>query len=315
MRSSGSPSRSAIRNPQSAVVRPLLKWAGGKRQLLPQLRRFYPPAFSRYIEPFLGSGAVFFYLLCSCRLDVHDVTLIDANPDLIGCYETVRDSTSAVADALEQLAAGHAREGNAFYYRVRNQRFNPERARRRDAGGRIAYTPALAAMFIYLNRTGYNGLFRVNSQGAFNVPAGRYARPDIVNRERLVTVAQALASSRIRLHCASFTTVLDIARPDDFLYIDPPYEPLSRTASFTSYTHQRFNARDQIDLHQAVLVLARRGCHVLLSNSTAQHITTLYDQNDDARRAGLRALRVEARRAVNSNATRRGPVFEYVITN
>jgi DNA adenine methylase len=302
---------SGFRNPQ----RPLLKWAGGKRQLLPQLRRFYPEQFGAYIEPFVGSGAVFFDLLAAGRLDGHDVTLIDVNPDLIGCYELVRDQPGAVADALDALAAGHQRDGRAFYYRVRDEQFNPERARRRDAGGRLAYTPALAAMFVYLNRTGYNGLFRVNSRGAFNVPAGRYARPDIANRARLMAVAEALGRPRVRLQCSSFTSALAIAKPGDFLYIDPPYEPISRTASFTSYTDRRFDARDQTDLHEAVLTFARQGCHVLLSNSTAQHIARLYDRNIEARRAGLRALRVPARRAVNSNATRRGPVFEYLITN
>jgi DNA adenine methylase len=302
---------SAVRNPQ----RPLLKWAGGKRQLLPQLRRFYPEQFGAYIEPFVGSGAVFFDLLAAGRLDGHDVTLIDANPDLIGCYELVRDEPAAVAEALEALAAGHAREGRAFYYRVRDEQFNPERARRRSAGGRIAYTPALAAMFVYLNRTGYNGLFRVNSHGAFNVPAGRYVRPDIANRARLNAVADALGRPGVHLQYSSFTAALAIAKPGDFLYIDPPYEPVSRTANFTSYTDRRFDARDQKDLHEAVLALARQGSHVLLSNSTAQHIARLYDRNVEARRAGLRALRVPARRAVNSNATRRGPVFEYLITN
>jgi DNA adenine methylase len=153
---------------------PLLKWVGGKRQLLPHLRRFYPPRFTRYIEPFFGSGAVFFDLRQAGHLDDREVVLIDSNSDLIGCYERVRDDPDAVAAALDGLADAHAREGQAHYYQVRDDRFNPLRHRLRREDGRIDYTPDLAAMLIYLNRTGFNGLFRVNASGEFNVPAGRY---------------------------------------------------------------------------------------------------------------------------------------------
>jgi DNA adenine methylase len=160
-------------------VRPLLKWAGGKRQLLPELRRFYPAVFGRYIEPFFGSGAVFFDLCASGRLEGRAAILIDANPDLIGCYEAVLDAAGKVGDALDTLAESHARDERASYYAVRDGRFNPLRDARRTSDGGIAYTPELAAMFIYLNRTGFNGLFRVNGRGAFNVPLGRYDRPKI----------------------------------------------------------------------------------------------------------------------------------------
>jgi len=309
------PSAKAIRHPPSAVsVAPLLKWVGGKRQLLPQLRRFYPPEFGTYIEPFFGSGAVFFDLHSAGRLRDHDVVLIDSNADLIACYEAVRDAPHAVADALDALAAGHARGGDTHYYAVRDRRFNPLRNRLRQPDGRIAYTPELAAMLIYLNRTGFNGLFRVNASGTFNVPAGRYARPKISDRAKLEQVARALGG-RVRLEFASFEGVLAIAAEGDFLYIDPPYAPLSRTANFTAYTNSRFDADAQRRLQQAVIELARRGCHVLLSNSSAEEIAALYDTNADARDGGLRALRVPARRAINSNARRRGPIDEYLITN
>src|SRR5262245_24331499 len=159
--------RSADRSPHSATAGPLLKWAGGKRQLLPQLRRFYPDTFGAYIEPFFGSGAVFFDLHAQGRLRDKDIVLVDSNPDLIGCYEVVRSAPIEVAGELDALAAAHGRGGRAHYYRVRDARFNPLRDRLRDAGGRIAYTPELAAMLIYLNRTGFNGLYRVNKRGAF----------------------------------------------------------------------------------------------------------------------------------------------------
>jgi DNA adenine methylase len=293
----------------------LLKWVGGKRQLLPQLRPFYPRAFGRYIEPFFGSGAVFFDLHSAGLLEGHDVVLVDSNPDLIGCYETVRDAPDDVAAVLDRLAAAHARDGRAHYYEVRDQRFNPLRDERRGADGRIAYTADLAAMLIYLNRTGFNGLFRVNASGAFNVPAGRYERPKILDRDRLLRVAGALRDPRVRLELGSFERSFAGASAGDFLYIDPPYAPVSETANFTSYTARRFDRRDQEVLQRAIVLLARRGCQVLLSNSTAKEIAALYDANVDASGAGLRALRVPARRAINSNGAGRGAVEEYVITN
>jgi DNA adenine methylase len=296
------------------ISKPLLKWAGGKRQLLPSLRPFYPEAFGRYIEPFVGSGAVFFDLHASGRLGGHEAVLIDSNADLIGCYESVRDRPEEVARALDDLAAAHIRSTD-HYYLVRDGRFNPQRDRLRGADGRIVYTPELAAMFIYLNRTGFNGLFRLNTRGAFNVPAGRYDRPRISDRDTLFRVAEALSAPGVSLRRGSFETALPIAATGDFLYIDPPYAPLSATANFTAYTPARFDAASQEQLQSMVVALAARGCHVLLSNSTAPQIAALYDTNRESRAAGLRALRVPARRAINSVGARRGPIEEYLITN
>ena len=297
------------------MTAPLLKWAGGKRQLLPSLRRFYPSSFDRYFEPFFGSGAVFFDLSGAGRLDGRESVLIDSNADLIGCYQMVRDRREEVADALAVLAEGHAAGGAAHYYAVRNDQFNPGREACRAPDGEMVYTPALAAMLIYLNRTGFNGLFRVNAGGRFNVPAGRYANPRIVDRRRLAQVASALSGARVTLRVGEYSAVLDLARPGDFLYFDPPYAPSSTTANFTSYTSRRFDDTAQAALQRVAIALAHRGCHVVLSNSTAPPITALYDGNADAEAAGLRAHRVRARRAVNSKPSRRGPVDEYLITN
>jgi len=299
----------------SSALKPLLKWAGGKRQLLPELRRFYPRTFGAYIEPFFGSGAVFFDLERGGALAGHRAVLIDSNTDLVGCYQAVASDPEAVARALEALAEGHEASGAHHYYDVRDARFNPAREAARDAGGRIAYTPSLAAMLIYLNRTGFNGLFRVNASGRFNVPAGRYVRPRIIDRQRLQDASRALSRPGVEILWGSFEQAAALAAPGDFLYFDPPYAPLSRTASFTSYTTPRFEAAEQRRLQALVIDLARRGCHVLLSNSTADLIADLYDGNPDARSAGLRALRIPARRAINSNASRRGTVEEYLITN
>ena len=304
-----------IPKPPSRQFSPLLKWVGGKRQLLPQLRRFYPRTFGRYVEAFVGSGAVFFDLHASGRLHDREVVLIDSNADLIGCYETLRDRVDAVGDALERLAEGHASRGREHYFEIRDERFNRMREQRRGTDGRIAYTPELAAMLIYLNRTGFNGLFRLNARGAFNVPPGRYARPRIADREKLARVAASLASPRVRLLWGGFELALDHASDGDFLYFDPPYAPVSRTANFTAYTSPRFDAADHVRLQQVVVTLARRGCYVLVSNSTAAEIGALYEKSASAHAAGLQAFRVPARRAVNSDASRRGAVEEFLITN
>ncbi len=147
-------------------------------------------------------------------------------------------------------------------------------------------------MLIYLNRTGYNGLFRVNASGVFNVPPGRYDRPRIVDRALLMRAAGALSADNVRLECAAFNRVLEIAAPGDFVYFDPPYAPLTRTANFRGYTGRGFSDRDQEALQRVVIALAQRGVNVLLSNSTAPSVTELYEHNRDADAAGLRALRV-----------------------
>ena len=258
---------------------------------------------------------MFFDLHGAGRLRDHDVVLIDSNADLIGCYETVRDASDEVAGELDRLATAHAKDGRTHYYAVRDTQFNPLRDERRRADGRIAYTPQLAAMLIYLNRTGFNGLFRLNARGAFNVPVGRYDRPKIADREKLARVTAALANPRVRLAWDTFDSVLEIAEAGDFIYFDPPYAPLSGTANFTSYTAARFDRDDQVRLQQAVIALARRGCHVVVSNSTADEIAALYESSHEARAAGLRTTRVPARRSINSNAARRGAVDEFLISN
>jgi len=288
--------------------RPLLKWAGGKRQLLPALQPHFPERFARYIEPFLGSGAVFFDLQGTGRLDGRKAWLVDDNPDLIGCYQTLRDQTEEVITELAGLARVHAAEGEAFYYRVRDEQFNVQRR----LG--LRYTPSLAAMLIYLNRTGFNGLFRLNRRGDFNVPAGRYVNPGICDPEHLRAVAVAFRRRNVRLQRASFDVPLAEAGAGDFVYCDPPYAPLSETARFAHYTAGGFGALDQTRLKDAVVGAVRRGATVLLSNSSAPLIERLYTSTA-AREAGLAVLRVPARRAINAVAGGRGPVDELLVTS
>jgi DNA adenine methylase len=301
---------------QAQAVRPILKWAGGKRQLLSALRPYYPDTFARYVEPFLGSGAVFLDCYNSGLLDGHEVLLSDNNPDLIGCYRMVRDAVEETIEVLRNLEEGHRAGRREHYLSVRDERFNRKRAVIFKASDPVAeYTPELAAMLIYLNRTGYNGLFRVNSRGGFNVPAGRYESPLICDPENLRGLSVALLRPGVSLELQLFETALGAVRSGDFVYLDPPYAPLSPTASFTSYTAGGFGSAQQASLQRAVIAMAKRGAFVLLSNSVAPEVRDLYELNDDARSAGLKARQVSARRAINSQASGRGAVPEYVITN
>lgn len=294
--------------PRVPAARPLLKWAGGKRQLLPALRPYYPEGFARYVEPFFGSGAVFFDLSGSGLLGGRTACLTDANADLVGCYRMVRDRTDEVIAALEDLAAGHSRDPEHFYYDVRDHRFNPARA----AGA--PYTPELAAMVVYLNRTGFNGLFRLNSRGGFNVPIGRYTNPRICDPAHIREVAQAFGARGVTIEQHTFEHAIETAGAGDFVYCDPPYAPLSPTASFAHYTAGGFSAVDQQRLQQAVCAAAQRGAWIVLSNSSAPEIVSAY-QHAAARTAGLAVHRAPARRAINSRADARGSVDELIVTN
>ena len=177
------------------------------------------------------------------------------------------------------------------------------------------YTPALAAMLIYLNRTGYNGLFRQNAQGRFNVPVGRYLSPRILDEPLLRRVAAVLARPTVAIAGSSFEQSVKRARAGDFVYFDPPYAPLSATARFRAYTATGFSDGDQERLQRLTIRLARRGVTVLLSNSTADSVCKLYQSDTDASQAGLRAYRLAARRAINSRADRRGTIDELLVTN
>jgi DNA adenine methylase len=258
---------------------------------------------------------VFFDLVASGRLHARRAVISDENADLIGCYLRVRDSVAAVIAELERLADGHARGGSDHFLEVRDARFNPGRERWRAAGGAVErYSPELAAMLIYLNRTGYNGLFRVNQAGGFNVPPGRYLRPRIANRDGLMHAARALGAPGVEIELAPFDRALARARHGDFVYLDPPYAPLSRTASFRSYTANGFSDADQSRLQKTALALAGRGVAVVLSNSSAPLVVELFEQNRAAHAAGFRTFRIPARRAINTRGDRRAPVDELLVT-
>ena len=249
------------------------------------------------------------------RLDSLPATLIDSNADLVGVYTALAREPSRVIDCLHELSRRHATGAADHYYQVRGEHFNGARR----AAARARYARRLhgtaGRRVPVLNRTCFNGLFRLNSSGEFNVPVGRYANPRICDERNLMRVATLLGQPNVFIFLGSFERLRTTAEPGEFIYFDPPYAPVSATASFRSYTAEGFSDHDQVRLQQLVIELARRGCAVLVSNSVAPQITALYENNIEARRAGLRAHRVPARRAINRNAALRGPVEEYLISN
>jgi DNA adenine methylase len=282
------PSPVALRRVPAVEPGPFLKWVGGKGRLLGQLLPMLPPGneLRRHVEPFFGGGAMFFAQQPSRAL------VSDVNPNLVTTYKAVRDDVDGVIERLGVLGAKHSSD---HYYRVR-ERYN--RGKGIDELDR-------AAMFVYLNKTCFNGLHRVNSRGEFNVPAGSYKNPRIVDAEGLRAASFALQGADIR--CQSFDALLRDARPGDFVYLDPPYAPVSETANFTSYALGGFGAADQIRLRDIYRELDRRGCRLMLSNSDVPFIREIF--------AGYRIDVIMAARAINSDASRRGPVPEVVVRN
>jgi DNA adenine methylase len=268
------------------VPHPFIKWAGGKRFLVPQIQlhldEHMPDGFDTYHEPFVGGGALFFHL------KPPKAFLSDNNPRLVRAYSGVRDQAQQVINAL--LRKHNDKES-----------YLAERARDID---RSRSDATVAAWLIYLNKAGFNGLYRVNKRNLFNVPYGKNPRATICDPENLRACSEVLQGSHVARE--DFAAVLDRAQPGDFVYFDPPYVPLTATANFTSYTQDKFGDDDQIRLHDTALQLKARGVHVLLSNSSADRVKELYAD-------GFERREVQVPRKINSNAAKRGPVAELLI--
>jgi DNA adenine methylase len=277
--------------PLTRGAKPFLKWAGGKQQLLAQYEPYFPTNFDRYCEPFIGGGAVFFHLWNTGRLPGR-ASLFDNNEELINTYVVARDSVDELIEGLEGHREKHCRE---YYYEIRNL----------DRQNIALSNVERAARTIYLNKTCYNGLYRVNRKGQFNVPMGSYKNPKIFDKEVLRTASIALQG--ICIEVRDFHSVVELAQPGDFFYFDPPYDPLSKTASFTSYTAGNFHDQDQRDLADVFTQLAAKGCLCMLSNSHTPFILELYRH--------FRIDIVQANRAINSDANRRGAIEEVVVLN
>jgi DNA adenine methylase len=268
------------------IPRPFLKWAGGKRQLIKQLDGFIPAKFKTYIEPFVGGGAMFFYLLPKKAI------LMDTNKELINCYQVIKEDVNSLIMTLSQ----HKNE-KEYYYNIRNKDRHEDFLQWTDVDR--------ASRTIYLNRCCYNGLYRVNKKGQFNVPFGRYKNPRFLDEINLKAVNIALRNTTI-LH-ESFEACVNYAKRGDYVYFDPPYFPISRSANFTSYTKDNFGREMQQTLFKVFLQLDKKGCKVMLSNSHSSFILDLYSE--------YYINTLTASRAINSDASKRGKIKEVLITN
>jgi len=290
-------------------ARPILKWAGGKGQLLDRLQPLFPPRFNRYIEPFAGAGAVFFRLYnlgligANPRLRTVPAILNDFNGELMTVYQVVRDHLDELIDELARHQV-HVNDPDYYYY-VRNLD--------REPGFMQWPAPVRVARTIFLNKTGYNGLYRVNQSGYFNVPFGRYTRPTVLDHAALKAAQQAL--QRVDLMCSDFAQPLRLARRGDFIYIDPPYRPLSRTASFTAYTSRGFGWSEQERLARWLARVARRGCHVLINNADTPEVRELYHSAFEERGVLIRMVSFETARNINSAPDARGGGRELTLWN
>jgi len=273
------------------LVKPFLKWAGGKRQLVPLiLGNYLPKNYSHqvYYEPFVGGGAILF------SLQPKKAVINDSNSELINCYKVIRDS---VDDLIENLKSHKNNED--YYYAIRDW----DRAKSFQNRTPIER----ASRIIFLNKTCYNGLFRVNSQGQFNDPFGKYKNPNILDVAVLKAVSKYLKENEITILNLDFQDALKDSKKGDFIYLDPPYDPISETASFTGYDVNGFNKNEQIRLKETFDNLNIRGCKVLLSNAYTDFIRDLYKDYKQAK--------VSAIRAINSNAKKRGKVDEILVKN
>lgn len=272
--------------------KPFVKWAGGKRQIISSLEKHIPKIFNTYYEPFLGGGAVLFHLLGK-NPDLK-CTVSDLNSDLILSYITIRDKVEQLVESLEKHSNKYFADKQDYYYSVRES--SPKSQVEK------------VSRLLFLNKTCFNGLYRVNSKGQFNVPLGRYTNPSIVNKENLLSVSKILQSKNIAIRCQDFTAILDDVRKDDFVYFDPPYQPVSKTANFTSYTKCEFTYDDLKRLAELCQKLDKKECKVLLSNSNTKEVKNLFS-------SVWKVVEISANRAINSNSKKRKGHTELLIKN
>lgn len=282
------PQQSQRQDPKQVMAaRPFIKWAGGKSRLIEQYKPFLPTTFDRYHEPFLGGAALFFHLAPQLHAQGKKAYLSDLNPELVNVYQCVRDRVEAL---IKTLANHQEKHSKTYYYAIRAELKTEPVAR--------------AARFIYLNKTCYNGLYRENSKGLFNVPIGRYKNPNICAPELLRPASAALQIAEISER--PFAKVLDYATNSrDFVYFDPPYHPLSETSKFTAYSRYRFAAEEQASLRDIIIQLAAQNVQVLASNSDCPFIRELY--------ADFQVETITAARSINSKASKRGKITEVLL--
>ena len=274
---------------KNKLVSPVVKWVGGKRQIIDEITKYVPETFSTYYEPFLGGGAVLF------ELQPKKAVVNDINKELMNIYEVIKENVDDLIEELKQ----HKNKKD-YFYKIRELD--------RDREQYSLLTPVQrASRIIYLNKTCYNGLFRVNKSGEFNAPFGNYKNPNIVNEPTLRAVSNYFNKAKIRFACQDFEDALKWARKGAFVYLDPPYDPVSETASFTGYDKGGFDREEQIRLKKTCDKLNKKGINFLLSNSATDFIMDLYQD--------CRIEVIQAKRAINSKADKRGDVDEVLVMN
>lgn len=279
---------------KNADLQPVLKWAGGKRQLIPQLKKYFPKKFTYYYEPFIGGGAVLFHLQPS------KAVINDYNEDLINLYRCIKDN---VDDLIEKLKYYETKNDPESFYEIRGIDRTDEYEQ---------WSPIeRAARLIYLNRTCYNGLFRMNSAGQFNAPYGSYKNPCICNEPVLRAINRYFNENEIEFRTGDFYDACIDAPAGSFLYLDPPYDQYDEQVNFVGYTKNGFTKADQERLKNMCDILIERGCHIMVSNSKTPFIVNLY--SDKTKYITYSIKVVNARRNINSNAQRRGEVEEVLI--
>lgn len=273
---------------KNKLVTPFVKWVGGKRQLLPSIIKFLPKKINHYIEPFVGGGAVFFYL------QPKKAIINDFNTELINVYNVIKNNLPDLIEDLKQ----HLNEED-YFYRIRSLD--------RTENFESLTDVQKASRIIYLNKTCFNGLYRVNNSGEFNSPFGRYKNPNIVNEPTLKAVSNYLNSNNIQIFSGDYEDVLKQASKNSFVYLDPPYDPVSESSNFTGYVQGGWDVWDQVRLRDVCNELDDRGIKFLLSNSATLRIKDLYQKYD--------INIVKANRSINSNGEKRGEVEEVLIRN
>ncbi|MBQ7396457.1 MAG: DNA adenine methylase [Lentisphaeria bacterium] len=292
-------------------LKPFLKWAGGKGQLLSEIEKYYPFSsgeITKYAEPFIGGGAVLFDILSKYELEA--VYISDINAELINAYRIIRDNIDELVEMLIVMQGEFVpmtTENRTAYYLAKRERFNDLKV-----NGNENINIEKAALMIFLNKTCFNGLFRVNKKGLFNVPMGAYKKPMICDEENLRAVSEKLQN--VTIVCGDYRESADFIGNDTFVYLDPPYRPITDTASFTAYTENLFNDEEQIELARFVDDMHRRGAKVVISNSDPKNSNTEDDFFDNIY-ASHKIKRVEATRMINCNSESRGKIKELLISN
>jgi len=295
---------------KTTEAKPFLKWAGGKGQLLSEISKHYPFAdkkhIKKYAEPFVGGGAVLFDVLN--KHDVEEVYISDINAELINTYTAIRDNPDELVSRLKKMEQDFLTldmDGRKQAYLAARSRFN---LLKREG----IHDAEAAALMIFLNRTCFNGLYRVNKAGDYNVPMGAYKNPQICNENNLLLVSKKLQNANIV--CGDYKDSASFIDDKTFVYFDPPYRPLTKTASFTSYTEHLFGDREQLELANFVQDLDNKGALIVISNSDPKNIDENDDFFDDAySKQNIR--RVSANRMINRNSEARGKINELLITN